>query len=411
MVTYNRINNTVSETYFQPLKAAFEQITSRRCPVLSDWKWVVTGVSRVVRGAASGREFLQYLSEVCDQELGVSHFFESLKSQRRKNMVVDLNGHVLEHMKIQCPDVLECLDSMSNFDLYAADGHAHAASTHSAKMEGTKWAAQYIYALNLRTHAMSLLSLPDPGAKKEHEIKTMKKLEVRQLRQNAPKGRKVLYVYDRAGIDIQWWAKCKQHGIYFISRKKDNMNGSLTPMLWDQQAGINLGVQAQGELFTSQGLSLRCVNYIDPLTGKSFSFITNLPYSIPPGVIAHLYRMRWDIEETFHTFKQAMSETKAWAKSPVARQMQANFMCLCHNLTKLMELHLKTHHQIENVAELKRKNKLHQPNLNTWPMLRSRELRIIRISVKFIRWLRHHLHSQRPYNQALDSLRSIYAKI
>jgi hypothetical protein len=39
------------------------------------------------------------------------------------------------------------------------------------------------------------------------------------------------------------------------------------------------------------------------------------------------------IEETFHTFKQAMREKKAWAKSPVARQMQANFICLCHNLS------------------------------------------------------------------------------
>ncbi len=162
---------------------------------------------------------------------------------------------------------------------------------------------------------------------------------------------------------------------------------------------------------TNLGLSVRCINYVDPISGDTFSFITNLPYSIEPGIIAHLYRMRWDIEETFHGFKQAMGSKKAWAKSPVAQQMQANFICLHHNLTKLMELHLKDHHQIENHAELKRKEKLRQPYLKTWPMLYLRELRLVRVSLKFIRWLRHHLHSNRSYNQALDSLRTIYAKI
>ena len=52
----------------------------------------------------------------------------------------------------------------------------------------------------------------------------LKRLNNRTLRQGAAKGRKVLYVWDRAGIDFRQWRRWKQaSGIYFLSR------GDLTP--------------------------------------------------------------------------------------------------------------------------------------------------------------------------------------
>jgi hypothetical protein len=85
----------------------------------------------VLERSESGRGFLQYLHEVLKRNLGCSHFFESLKSERRMGMVEEVNNSLLGQMKTRCPDVLECLDSMSDFDIYAADGHAHAASAHA----------------------------------------------------------------------------------------------------------------------------------------------------------------------------------------------------------------------------------------------------------------------------------------
>jgi hypothetical protein len=34
---------------------------------------------------------------------------------------------------------------------------------------------------------------------------------------------KVLYIWNRAGIDFRQWFKWKENGIYFLSREKENM--------------------------------------------------------------------------------------------------------------------------------------------------------------------------------------------
>jgi hypothetical protein len=61
--------------------------------------------------------------------------------------------------------------------------------------------------------------------KTEHDMRALKRLTTKDLRQGAAKkGRKVIYVWDRAGINFQQWYKWKQSaGIYFISREKSNM--------------------------------------------------------------------------------------------------------------------------------------------------------------------------------------------
>jgi hypothetical protein len=59
--------------------------------------------------------------------------------------------------------------------------------------------------------------------KKEHDMPALKRQDTLTLRQGAAKGSKVLYVWDRAGIDFPQWFKWKESGIYFLSREKENM--------------------------------------------------------------------------------------------------------------------------------------------------------------------------------------------
>jgi hypothetical protein len=57
------------------------------------------------------------------------------------------------------------------------------------------------------------------------DLHALKRLDNQTLRQTAPKGRKVLYVWDKAGINFMQWFKWKHTaGIYFISREKENMD-------------------------------------------------------------------------------------------------------------------------------------------------------------------------------------------
>ena len=54
-------------------------------------------------------------------------------------------------------------------------------------------------------------------------MRALKRLSITSLRQCAANGRKVFYVWDRAGIDFQQWHRWKQGGgVYFLSREKAN---------------------------------------------------------------------------------------------------------------------------------------------------------------------------------------------
>ena len=68
-----------------------------------------------------------------------------------------------------------------------------------------------VYALNLRTQALSHLVLvlagvndkePDETRKDEHDMHALKRLDTLAMRQQATVGKKVMYVYDRAAIDF-----------------------------------------------------------------------------------------------------------------------------------------------------------------------------------------------------------------
>ena len=135
-----------------------------------------------------------------------------------------------------------------------------------------------------------------------------------------------------------------------------------------------------------------------------------------PGVLAWLYKRRWDIEKTYDTFKNKMNEQKAWAKSMTAKTMQAQFLCLAHNLMVLMEQTLNSDHNVRNDKETVRSKKRIQAAITTAkeqsrtfaPMYLNPSKRS-QLTLKFIRWLRYHLNANSTIQQAVDSLTRVYA--
>jgi hypothetical protein len=63
------------------------------------------------------------------------------------------------------------------------------------------------------------------------------------------------------------------------------------------------------------GVMLRRVRYRDAVSGKIFTFMTT-ELNLPPGIIAFLYKLRWDVEKVFDEKKSKLHEQKAWATSP-----------------------------------------------------------------------------------------------
>ena len=102
-------------------------------------------------------------------------------------------------------------------------------------------------------------------------------------------------------------------------------------------------------------MNVRRVIYQDPETGTIYAYLTNLPPSIPPGIVALLYKSRWDVEKVFDGFKNKLGEIKSWASTANAKTCQARLLCLTHNLMTLMEELIFRETSIRNEAEIKRK--------------------------------------------------------
>jgi Transposase DDE domain len=428
--TFN--SHSLSADFFAPLSAAFTQCRDLRvCSALPDAHWLGLALWRVLESLPSGRGFLQSLLASAGSMATLvprrSTYFEALKSPRRLRLVEQAAAEVCRAAHATLPDALAQFPELKGWDVHAADGHFWEAATHDQKSyrrgckdHMAKFATGNIFSLCLRTHLMSHLVLADQkNRRKEHDLSALKRLGIAQLRQGAPTGRKVLYVYDRAIIDYAFWRELKARGIYILTRNKANLDTyTLGEREWDAQDPLNANVVAD-QWVNGGGEMLRKLTYRAEPGGEVFEFITNISCQrVPPGLLALLYKMRWDIEKVFDETKTKLGESKAWASSANAKTMQANVVALTHNLLLLYEHHLVRAQNIRNVAEEERRAQRLQ-KLKTeaakhgWKIPPQHQCipRLTQRSVKFIRWLRRVLLLQPPPELAYASLRQLYASI
>jgi hypothetical protein len=251
--------------------------------------------------------------------VSVSSFFQALKSRRRLAFTIEVDEHIRKQVDLARDtswDPLSEHPELQDYEIYASDGHYEAAASHTRPIQGKIYPPGYFFSLNLRTHSLALLDIARPelkGKKKEHDISVLKRLKPSDLRFGAPKGTKVLHVYDSAAIDYLQWFKWKVKGIYIISREKANSRAQTVGLREiDRDDPRNIGVLTDENVGVFAGVMMRRVRYRDPGTGKLFSFITN-QFTSPPGLIAFLYKLRWDIEKVFDEKKSKLLEKKAWA--------------------------------------------------------------------------------------------------
>ena len=207
MTTKAHTSKTVFEKLIQPLTGLVQQCKhKRKCNTLPDQEWIETGLLRTLSQERTGRAFLQKLFDSGKSVLKRSHFFETLKSGRRLKLCREVSLLLYEKMKISRhrTDPFASFPVLDEYDIHAGDGRYHAAACHDVKKSGKKYSIQHFYSVDLRSHALRHLTLADTSGtrKKEHDIHALKRLDIETLRQSAPKGRKVVCVWDKAGIDF-----------------------------------------------------------------------------------------------------------------------------------------------------------------------------------------------------------------
>ncbi len=415
MATSLNPTSTLREALFFPLTGIAANCEDfRQCPSLSDEDWLRLGATRALHDQPSGRGFLQQIGPQlahCPQR---GHFFETLKSARRLKLCQQANTRVARALT---DDPFNTIEALADFDLYAADGHWHGAAVHDQPIDGARRPVGHFFALNLRTQALHHLTAAQ--GKKEHDMHALKRLDCETLRLGALKGRKVIYVYDCAGIDFGQWQRWKQAGgLYFVSLTKENMRPEVIGVnTFDAQDPINHGVLSDELVSTSQHVMVRRIRYVNSVNGEVFEFLTN-QLTLAPGIIAFLYLRRWDIEKVFDVLKNKMNEKRAWASTSNARAMQAQFLCLAHNLQQIFERLLASEHQVKNTAELKRRQeRLAQQQAAAqgrgaqMPSLVLAVQRLTQGSVKLFRWLRCNFFSALPLVALLPNLRHSYATL
>ena len=409
---------TVNHAFYQPLRQA---LTAAQhlwfCPELPDDEWVRMGVERVLEASPSGRAFLQEHGPRFEQVPTPCNYFAALRSERRRELIRELAGKVVGQLEPRLTDRLAAIPELAGYACFAADGHWHRGAIHDPRHADAKVAVGHFYRLNLRTH--TLVHLATGQGLHEHDLSALKRVQPKGLRQGVPRGTRVLLVYDKAGIDLKFWHRCRREcAIYFVSRLKENM-----VMAWvadgplDRQDPRNHGVLLDWRVRSRDGQLLRVVTYQEPVGGEVYEFLTN-QLDLPAGVVVELYRRRWEVEKVFDEVKNKLGQTRAWGTSPVAREVQAQLIALTHNLLLNYEQELADRHAVSNGPEDRRRARRSEALRRQCAREGTPVSRLLLLGrsatqrgVKFIRWLRQALRERLAEALAVARLKALYARL
>jgi len=415
-------NSTVNETFFAVLEELYPLSDQQyHCKTISDLDYAKLGCLRCLSSATSGNEFIQEHALKTLEVYEVNHFFKALKSKRRLKNLISLNFLLQNYSKSHLTDIFNSCSELNNFDIYAGDGHYQHAACFDKPIEGKKRATGHFFRLNLRTHHLDYINLekPDSGKKKKHDINIIREADPQVLRNHAPKRRKVIYCWDKACVDYLLWAKLKHNnGVYFLTQEKSNSAAEqMSNNIHDKLDTRNEGVLSD-YLVGVSGQTMRRIVYKDPRDGKDYQYITN-ELTLPAFALVLIYKQRWDLEKVFYQLKSKFNERKSWASSETAKQAQAYFECIAHNLALLIEEVIKQHEKITDEIEESKKlarsktrtNREGQYLKETKNYVNNFTTRATHRTQRFIRWLRHQLYEKLPWSHSIMLLKQSWMKI
>ena len=414
----DQTGQNVRDRFFAPVDRALGETAAgkRKRPSLGDRDHILSGIGRVMGSERSGRGWVQHGRMDWGTALSVCGFFGSLKSARRLTLVEGVGAHVRLQADRQCAemkaDPLAKHPELKGFAVYASDGHYEKAAAHTPAVGGEIRPQGFFYSVNLRTHSMGLLDIARPAFKREHDMRALKRLTAKSLRTGEKEGVRVIVAYDPAVIDYQLWRNWKTQGLYLVSTEKGNSAAETIGLMeWDRDDPRNTGVLSDEHVSTSCGCMMRRIAYRAPETGRGFSFMTS-EFTVPPGLPAFIYKLRWDIEKAFDEKKNKLGVVKAWASSAEAKWQQAHFVCLAHNLLLMLERRIGESEGLrdEKVEARRAARQALAERVIAAAGRRPNPLvagcgRATERSLQFIRWLRYCLGKPRRWSLEIEALR------
>ncbi len=353
---------TVADAFFAPaIQALTGAKSGRSCAAFPDDELIRAGVTRQLWSSESGRAFVQKWRVEADSAAGQRIYAAAHARARREAVVKEVADAVFNRVRRDClkGDPLACLPALDGWAVVAGDGHFHAASTHDAARDtaGARVATGHVYMLDLRSGGLTHLDLAAGGAGRECDLSVIKRgIDDLKALRPGKKGGKLMVVWDRAAIDMRYWYNLKQTaGVYFTTRLKANLRYDITGAPeWDREARENTGVVSDLWVGFASGAEVtRLITVRDPETGEDIRIITN-EMRLPPGIVAHLYRMRWNIEKVFDEVKNRLGQQQSWGASAECKRTHARFITLAHNLLTLFAEKQAQEHGVRDMASERR---------------------------------------------------------
>jgi hypothetical protein len=382
----------------------------------SDPEFITLGVRRINTFHPSGRSFLQSARQCDLTAVTVKAYFGGTSSARRLAMIHELNSK-LSRQILSAVDRFADFPQLAGRDVLALDGHDIARSIHEPKATLASGRREVpdtttgVFLRNLRTGAARVLAQTEGH---QHEWAAIKARPWSDFHWQ-PAARGTILVIDPVAVDFEFLRGAKFKGnLAVITRTKLNLVvREARPLEWDQQDRCNEGILADERVRFGEPGEFRRIRYQDPESGEIYEFLTT-EFHLPPGIIAQLYRLRWDIEKFFDVCENLLDEKRAWGTGPVAGQVQNEFLVLVHNLLLLLSQRLEVQEGIrdekveikyEAALQVRRTTaRLKGKKVSPWVRVLRR---ITRWSSQFTRWIQDALVHSWEWHAGIAKLRPL----
>jgi hypothetical protein len=387
----------VRDAFLQPALDLLPTLDHHRDGLdFSDAEFVTLGIRRVNSYHPSGRAFLQSARQCDVTDVSLKAYFGAASSLRRLAMLHELNTP-LSQMIVPACDRFAVFPEVAGRDILALDGHDVERGSHeppATMASGRREAPDTVtgvFLRNLRSGAARVLAQTEGH---QHEWAAVKERPWSDFLWQ-PQAKGTILVIDPVAVDFEFLRGAKfKGGFTVITRTKQNLVvREARPLEWDKQDPRNQGVLSDERVRFGEPGEFRRIRYQDPESGEIYEFLTT-EFHLPPGVIAQLYRLRWDIEKFFDGCENLLAEKRAWGAGPVPAQVQNEFLVLAHNLMLLLSGRLESEEGIrDQKVEIKYEAALQQRELTAERNGRTvspwvKELRrATRWSSQFTRWL------------------------
>jgi hypothetical protein len=391
------MSSLIRDTILEPALSLIPTLNNYRDDLeFSDREFITLGVRRINTFHPSGRSFLQSARQCDVTEVSVKAYYGAVSSSRRLAMLHELNTQLSE--KIDSPvDRFASFPELAGWDILALDGHDVRHATHEPPATMASGRREVpdtvtgVFLRDLRTGAARVLAQTEGH---QHEWSAVKARPWSDFHWRA-QAKGTILVIDPVAVDFAFLRGAKfKGGFTVITRTKQNLVvREARPLEWDKQHPHNQGVLSDERVRFGEPGEFRRIRYQDPESGEIYEFLTT-EFHLAPGIIAQLYRLRWDIEKFFDVCENLLGEKRAWGTGPVAAQVQNEFLVLAHNLLLVLSERLEVEEgirdekvEIKYDAALKLRIKaatLNGRKVSPWVQVLRR---ITRWSSQFTRWV------------------------